>query len=155
MSNFSTGKIAFADRLGLIDSDSRRFIQKLSEMRNDFVHSVSFVGTTLEAYIASLSAGDQKGLLKAFRWGYKAAEEIVVKVGEDAYDLPLVLKRMALIAWDVSPKGSIWMSSQAILWSLARNIARSRLDRQVTDLRLELLDQVLETRRAGSAHNDP
>lgn len=40
MSNTRVGKVAFAKALGLLDKDHRKFVKKLSELRNMLVHDI-------------------------------------------------------------------------------------------------------------------
>ena len=70
MSNTQTGKLAFADKLGLFSKDVRRFIRALSELRNEFVQGVSNVDVDLVAFIKELPVERERGLRKAFGWGF-------------------------------------------------------------------------------------
>jgi hypothetical protein len=46
------GKMALAQKLGLLDREEIAFIQKLSEIRNDLVHYVGNTNIKLESYLA-------------------------------------------------------------------------------------------------------
>jgi hypothetical protein len=72
MSNNTTGKIALVKALGLLDSEYRTFIRKLSEIRNKFVHDVSNVGITLQEYVNR--PGQLDALTKAFSLGIEKIE---------------------------------------------------------------------------------
>jgi hypothetical protein len=60
------GKIAFVEALGLLGSTDRRFIQKLSELRNLLVHNVSMVGFSLPSYVASLDPNQFTSFVNSF-----------------------------------------------------------------------------------------
>lgn len=55
----------FAAPLGLLDDDEQQFIRNLSEIRNDFVHDVGKVGTSLMAYVGALDSGKFDALRRA------------------------------------------------------------------------------------------
>jgi len=61
LSNLTTGKLAFAKCLGILSSEDIRFIQKLSELRNELVHDVTKVNVNLDMFFSSLSEPDRKG----------------------------------------------------------------------------------------------
>lgn len=116
LSGQTTGKIALIKVLELASDEDRRFIIKLSELRNLLVHEVSNVGLTLSQVYASLEEHEVKGFRKAFRWGHRKAEDIQIKVGEDMYDPNAILKMIALVSMDVEEeKMSIWLSSLLLL----------------------------------------
>ena len=51
LGNVTACKLAIAKHLELIDSDTKRFVRTLSEVRNDFVHDVSNAGVDLKKYL--------------------------------------------------------------------------------------------------------
>jgi hypothetical protein len=87
LSNTQSGKLAFADSLGLINRDTKRFIRTLSELRNMFVHDVSNVNIDLTQFFEQLPEDRRKGFEKAFSWDLKPGKTVNLKVGEDKYDL--------------------------------------------------------------------
>src|SRR5882672_547760 len=56
------GKLAFAKALDLLDEGERKFIRRLSEIRNSFAHDVRQAGRTLADYVSKLD----KNQLKSF-----------------------------------------------------------------------------------------
>lgn len=64
LSNKTTGKMAFVKALNLVNEDHRRFIHKLSEIRNDFVHGISNVSIDLREYLNK--PGKLEAATKAF-----------------------------------------------------------------------------------------
>jgi len=72
MSNNTTGKIALVKALGLLDTEYRSFIHKLSEIRNKFVHDISNVRISLQEYVNR--PNQLETLTKAFSLGIKKIE---------------------------------------------------------------------------------
>lgn len=66
-----TGKLAFAEGLGLVDRSQRVFIDKFSELRNTLVHDIRRVSFSFGDYFAKLPPSER------LRW----AEMIVVTAG--------------------------------------------------------------------------
>jgi hypothetical protein len=60
-----TGKLAFVDRLSLLDSQNRGFLRWLSEVRNQVVHDVRNVAFDLAAYVMGLDSNQRRKFLKA------------------------------------------------------------------------------------------
>jgi hypothetical protein len=54
LSNKQIGKLRFADALGVLGKDERRFIYRISELRNDLVHDISQVEFSFKSYIEQL-----------------------------------------------------------------------------------------------------
>lgn len=55
MSNFKTGKMAFVKKCKLLSEKYSRFVQVLSEMRNNAVHEIKNFGFTFSAYLESIT----------------------------------------------------------------------------------------------------
>jgi hypothetical protein len=69
LSDTRTGKLAFADNLGLVDRDVRRFIRTLSQLRNEFVHNVSNVNIDLADLLEQSPQKRKQEFARAFCWG--------------------------------------------------------------------------------------
>ena len=66
MSGKSTGKLAFLTSLELINKDNKKFILKLSEIRNSLVHDVRNTTFSLSDMYSSLDKNQRKQLAKTF-----------------------------------------------------------------------------------------
>lgn len=66
LSNNKTGKIAFVKSLGLLTEDERKFIEKLSKMRNKLIHNISKISFNLKSYIGELDNNQIKQLIEIF-----------------------------------------------------------------------------------------
>jgi len=60
-----SGKLAFGAALAVLDAHDRRFVQKLSEIRNMFAHDVRMAGSTLADYASRLDDAGLSSLVKA------------------------------------------------------------------------------------------
>ncbi len=132
LSNSRTGKIAFLDSMDLLDSNSRRFIQKLSEVRNKLVHNVANVNLSLEEFVANLPEADKKGFNKAFNWTYSDESKVQFKKGEDQYDVHELIKLFAIICMKSSQyKIAIWLGSIIILREFYAQVSHKQIEREL------------------------
>jgi hypothetical protein len=138
LSNLQTGKLGIAKALDLLDSDQRRFIQHLSQLRNDFVHEVENVQSTIEDFLNKQPQGDRKGYDRAFRWGWRTAEDIKYKIEEGEkqglYHLPRFMQLMAVKAYEHLPKFAIWIGAMLILRHIQLNVEMKRLKAEEEEL---------------------
>jgi hypothetical protein len=51
-----------------IEEDERRFIKKLSELRNMLVHNISNVGFSISPYVNQLDLNQRKSFVDAFKY---------------------------------------------------------------------------------------
>jgi hypothetical protein len=58
----TSGKLAFVKAIDWLHEPDRRFIRKLSEIRNDLVHNVSQTKFSLESYVQTLDSGQLRTL---------------------------------------------------------------------------------------------
>ncbi len=74
LSNKKSGKLAFARTLNLLKTEESRYINSLSELRNQLVHKITNINFNLEQYVNSLNKQQLQSFEKAF--AYSAKEEI-------------------------------------------------------------------------------
>jgi len=68
MSDTAKGKLAFAQALGVLEEDERRFIKRLSELRNMLVHNISNVGFNMSKYVNQLDSNQRTSFVEAFKY---------------------------------------------------------------------------------------
>jgi hypothetical protein len=66
LSRDKCGKVEFANALGLLGKEDRRFIRGLSELRNRLVHDVTNVTFSMREYVASLNSQQQTKFITTF-----------------------------------------------------------------------------------------
>jgi len=156
LSNSRTGKIAFLDSMDLLDSNSRRFIQTLSEVRNKLVHNVANVNLSLEQFVANLpdpdkkknpdkkkkeKGLDKKGFNKAFKWGYSDESFVQFQKGEDQYDVHELIKLLAINFMNFSQyKIAIWLGSIIILRQFYAQVSHKRIERELLQVDERLIE---------------
>jgi hypothetical protein len=64
-----TGKLAFAKALGLLQPKERRFIKRLSELRNMLAHDPHHLGFTLKAYVEGMDKNQFKTFQDTLMFG--------------------------------------------------------------------------------------
>lgn len=95
LSGADTGKLVFAESLGLIDSTERNFIRRFSELRNKLVHDVRQVSFTFEAYFATLD----KNQLSSFS---DAVSAFFASTPDKQAFKTVVFQRPRLAMWSVT-----------------------------------------------------
>lgn len=126
--NPKSGKVAFVKALDLLGKDARRFIQKLSELRNKLVHDVSQVDFAFLSYVDSLDAQQMFSFVEAF--GYFASGE------EFEQDGATIRVRDFMCS---SPKRGIWYSVMALAAVIYVSKDLARLKRITRSLQQEVI----------------
>ena len=121
MSNSKRGKGKFLEVLGLIDSEAKRFLRNLSELRNTFAHDVKYVEISLPEYYSDLSDGDKKKFIKA--WKFSFASETSEKVKKELIE--------------IMPKTVIWMGIYRFFSKLAMLELQRSYEEEITALETE------------------
>lgn len=134
LSNDTTGKLAFAKALDIIDADERKFVRKLSEIRNSFAHDVRQAGATLPAFVSKLD-GNQ---LKAFR--------DAVGPGVDPFEVGGVKVPEIDFVRD-NPKACIWLRGLFLISFAYQRKDLVLMKRKVADEREKLLETILRVEK--------
>ena len=98
MSNKRTGKIAIAEALGLILEWQRKFVAKLSEIRNHVVHDVKNVSFSFPEYVKTLDSNQRQNLIDAFDYGVGTNDMIksILKVDQPGSEFVLTNTKLAI-----------------------------------------------------------
>lgn len=64
-------KIAFIKSLSLLREEARRYVQKISEIRNFYVHNINSTSLTLRQYLRTLDPNKLKSFIEAIKFGIK------------------------------------------------------------------------------------
>ncbi len=101
LSGGQIGKAKLASDLGLVTPWECKFIRKLSEIRNDFVHDVKNAGVSLNSYFGSHSPDKNQGKswAESLSW---------VDFDREGWTLPKHEAQNAIVN---NPKKAIWMST--------------------------------------------
>lgn len=76
LSDKTTGKMAFVKCLNLVDKPYRRYIAKLSELRNNLVHNVSQTHFAFTDLVSSLTVSQQREFASSFAVGLRADTDV-------------------------------------------------------------------------------
>lgn len=68
LSDEQTGKVRIAKDYGLMTSEERTFVRRLSELRNQLVHRFENVDFNLEAHVSGFDKGQREAWQKALTW---------------------------------------------------------------------------------------
>lgn len=114
------GKVHILIKLGILDSECKRFCSKLSETRNHFVHNVKNVENSLDKFIESLPEKEIKGMKKAFCWDvpdWKGYDWSKIS-GEDAQ----LFFSLASSSWEKSKKLAVWFGVLYVIKKLNSSV---------------------------------
>lgn len=150
LNNPSTGRLAYLKNMKLLDSHSLRFLQRLSELRNRFVHDVGNVDVDLNQFFSGLDSKSQQRFYNGFKWGYEHEDEAKIKQG-DLYDLHEFIKALSIIVWNLAQyKIAIWLGSIIVFRQIYSKVARGqyekemrKIDRQLSELLERIIDHEL------------
>lgn len=116
LSNAITGKVAFCRKAGLIGKEYARFIVSLSELRNQFVHNVSFCVKK----ISELTENFDKSQWRKFVLDFSPSNAILLRLGSNpafAHGKPDLDKLMERAK--SNPRLHIWFGAYSLLSHLA------------------------------------
>lgn len=148
LSNFTTGKIAFAEKLELIDKDTKRFIQKISELRNSFVHNVTNVNKTLREYFDSLDQSAVQSFRTALSWGYKTESDAMQRAQKGPkFNVDELLKAMAAVSFESSVTIAMWFGSLICLRNIYLSVETARFDDQYREFKEEIFDTLFKSKK--------
>ena len=103
--NLKFGKIVLLKELGSITSAQAGILQRVASLRNELVHNISNISFSFSAYIARLSDGERKGLLKQF--GHGVADHV-----------PGIVSGMSVTRDEFvvsNPKEALWLTTAEIV----------------------------------------
>lgn len=117
LSDKTAGKMAFVKRLDLLDQPYRRYVAKLSELRNNLVHNVSQTRFMFTDMVSSLTASQQRDLASSFAVGLRADTEMRTR------------------EFMTNPKSMIWISALCLLSivSARKKIAASKRELEISN----------------------
>lgn len=130
LSGSRCGKVKFLEKLVLLDSNERRFIRFLSELRNDLVHNISNVEFSFESHVSSMDRNKKEAFFKAVR--FACAEKILIE------DHVIPSKDFILS----NPKLSIWLSGIALLSVVYAQADLQRLMRKNMEFDLQFAELI-------------
>lgn len=139
MSNMTTGKLAIIRALVLLDKESRTFLQKLSEMRNLFIHDVANASITLDGFFSSLAPDEANAFSKAFRWGYGPDQQFRPNIDGERVHVNEFTKSLAVTTFPYSKKLSLWFGCAIIFQQIYHVCNMTEVDTTLKELGRTLL----------------
>ena len=122
MNEKKKGKIAYIRKLSLLEKRERAYINKLSEIRNFYVHNIKNISLSLEDYIKNFNADQLKSFIKAMECYIK--EHITIK--DKTIDRDIFIKD--------NPRVSIWLNAHRIILHICLIIKKEESDIKLQDL---------------------
>ncbi len=127
LSGARAGKVEFAKALSILDKESRRYIRKLSELRNELVHDVTNTSFTFQQHLDGMNAKERHQFYQSF--------ELQPAAG------PMMLQGKSYPREEFflqNPKVSLWLNASTVLTFLyqRKELGKTRreLDAKWADL---------------------
>lgn len=122
MSDAAAGKVELAKALGVLDKPYRRYLKKLSELRNHLVHDPNRIGIYLRQHFKQLSEDARRSAAQAFAVGFRADPG------------------WRLAEFENNPKFAIWISALCLLSLFTVHHDLFDIDRRMTALAIKFID---------------
>ena len=119
--NSSTGKMAFARELGLLDSTQLNYLVVLTKIRNAYVHDISSIGYSLNTVIDNLNESERLNICKA-----------ATPIWEDDD------KKAYLLFLRTLPKRILWMCALGV-------ISNTMIEKEKRIIQNQMLKNIKET----------
>lgn len=145
LSNTKSGKVAFSKAMNFLLNEDRRFIHKLSELRNTLVHDARNIGLNLSAHVRKLPVKERREFVRDL--AYTELED-----QSSTAELDGVVERFLR-----GPRRVIWHSGIFVVAVLFLKLESVRLDREGTQHRLrfaELMEAMTRQRPRDAPAKD-
>ena len=152
LNNPRTGKLAFAKAAGLIDTDTERYIQRLSQLRNAFVHDVVNVNNNIKEFLDACDMNQKTEYRKGFLFGYQDGQKIQLKVDKNLYNSIAIIQSVSVAIYRFVPKLSIWFGAIIVLSSFYEKGVHARHQSQMNKIN-KMMEELF--RRTPSSFGEP
>jgi hypothetical protein len=126
LSDSEQGKLSIMKALGVVDIRYRRFIRKLSELRNSAVHNIKYTNINFKNMVTEARIENRNALADALGAGVRSVEG-----------------RRELL--QENPKGLIWVSALCLISIMALHKIRFESDNRISQLGIEALSVIGES----------
>lgn len=124
-------KIEYAKSLSLLCKEARRFIYKLSEIRNNFVHNIKSISMNLDQYVKNLNSDQLKNFIKAQKYGIDKEFEINgTKVERDDF-----IKE--------NPRIAMWLCGYSVIIEISMGIGIEIEKQKLEELKMIIVKAVI------------
>jgi uncharacterized protein YjgD (DUF1641 family) len=130
MSGSQTGKVVILKALDILNAEERRFINSLSQLRNELVHNISNVSFKFAEHVGRFDKQQRKSFISTY--AFVEDDTTAPKTIESFYN-------------DV--KKAIWRSGLYLITALQLGIDIQRFKAEAQDAQLKTLEQSREIRR--------
>jgi hypothetical protein len=122
LSGKRVGKVALAESLGLVLDYQRVFLNRLSELRNEVIHSVENVSFDFPTYVGSLDPNQKRNFIDAFGFAVGSTDAIKAIMNTDLSREDFVIRRT---------KFAIWLSALACLSEIAYCVRTFKTEQRI------------------------
>lgn len=132
-------KVEYAKSLSLLSKEARRFIYKLSEIRNIFVHNIESISINLRQYVKDLNSDQLKNFIKATKYGINEQFEINgTKVEREVF-----IKD--------NPRIAMWMSAHAVIAEMSMAIGIELKKQNIEKLQIQIAETFFPSQKTTNS----
>jgi len=128
------GKVIYMEKLNLLKKKARNYINKLSEIRNFFVHDITNISLKLNQYVESLDQRKLNGFIKAI--GYNMKEKFSIIPGT-------IIEKDVFIK--ENPRLAIWMGANSVTFDIGSQMKVEIKEKELQKKEKDFLNKVLIT----------
>ena len=123
-------KVAYTKSLSILSKGTRRYLRKLSEIRNFYVHNIKSISINLGQYLKSSDSNQLKGFIKAIRFGIK--EDIKLK------EKGKWINRDAIC--EAFPRFAIFISGQTVISEITAQIGLEKHRKKIEEYKIKIAE---------------
>lgn len=131
-------KIDLMFKLGILVEEQKKFLVRLSELRNKLVHNISEIKFDFVHYVLSLDGNQKRSFVTIFGHGIKESFDID-NISLNRHDFTLE-----------KPKLAIWVTAQEVLACLNADIRGSADFQKITNIGLKLVERLVNGLEQGN-----
>jgi len=128
-------KVIYLKQLKLLEKGSRRFLRKLSEIRNFYVHNIKSISLNLKQYLQILDPNQLNSYVEAIRYGIREDFKVIFK--EKELDRDAFCKDL--------PNLAIFISGYSVLYEIAKILGLEIREKELEKQKIKLIDKIVKS----------
>jgi len=125
-------KVAYTKSLSILSKDARRYLRKLSEIRNFYAHNIKSISINLWQYLKSLDLSQLKNFIKSIRFGIRA--DIKLKEKGKWINRDAICEKF--------PRLAIFISGHTVISEIAAQIDLGIQRKKIEEYKIKIAESV-------------
>lgn len=123
-------KVAYTKSLSILSKGTRRYLRKLSEIRNFYVHNIKSISINLRQYLKSSDSNQLKGFIKAIRFGIR--QDIKLKEKGEWINRDAICERF--------PRFAIFISGHTVISEITAQIGLEIHRKKIEEYKIKIAE---------------